>query len=259
VPDDRVSASSSPFGLPDVAILAILDEPPFCWLEPDGTAIGCDVEVATTVLRRAGIPSVGVEQVTFAELIPGLVAGRWHLNTGMFITDTRRRQVRFTRPIWAVPDGLIVRVERVGRITSYRDLSVDPIARLGVVVGQVQGDSARGAGVPAERLVRFATQDEAVQAVRRGEVDAAASTAIGNRALLARMRDPGLAAVDLATPAEDDRPSVPVGGFSLSFDQIVLAAALDAQLATFLGSPDHRAIMTRYGFTDHDIDALPHS
>jgi polar amino acid transport system substrate-binding protein len=256
--EDRwVSALEPGFGLPDTAILAILDEPPFGWLEPDGTAMGCDVEVATTVLRRAGIRSVAVQQVTFAELIPGLVAGRWHLNTGMFVTDARRRYVRFTRPIWAVPDGLIVRGDDVGRFTTYRDLGADSRARLGVVVGQVQGDSARQAGVPGERLISFTTQDDAVQAVRLGEIDAAASTAIGNRALIARMGDAGLVAVDLSTPADGDRLSVPVGAFSVSLEQAALATALDAQLALFLGSPQHRAIMTRFGFTDHDVDALP--
>jgi polar amino acid transport system substrate-binding protein len=252
-----VSASDLGFGLPDVMTVAILDEPPFCWLEPDGTAMGCDVEVATAVARRAGIRSVSVRLVSFAELIPGLVAGRWHLNTGIFVTDARRRQVRFTRPIWAVSDGLVVRVGDVGRFATYRDLGVDATARLGVVVGQVQGDSARHAGMPDERLVRFATQDEAVDAVRRGDIDAAASTAIGNRALVARMHEPGLVAVDLGTPAGDRRQPVPVGAFSLSFEQAALAAALDTQLATFLGSPHHRAIMVRYGFTDHEFDALP--
>jgi polar amino acid transport system substrate-binding protein len=252
-----MSASGPGFDLPDMIILAILDEPPFCWLQPDGTATGCDVEVATTVVRRAGIQSMSVRRVTFAELIPGLVDGRWHLNTAMFVTEARRQQVRFTRPIWAVPDGLVVRVGDIGRFTSYRDLGVDANARLGVVVGQVQGDSARHAGVPDERLVRFATQDEAVAAVRRGDVDAAASTAIGNRALLARMQQPELVAVELGTPADDRRQPVPVGAFSLSFEQAALAAAIDAQLATFLGSPQHRAIMARHGFTDHDVDALP--
>jgi polar amino acid transport system substrate-binding protein len=252
-----VRAFTAGSGLPDRVVLAVLDEPPFCWLEPDGTAMGCDVEVATTVLRQTGIQSVSVRQTTFAELIPGLVAGQWHLNTGMFITDARRRQVRFTRPIWAVPDGFIVRSDDVGRFSSYGDLGFDAGARLGVVVGQVQADSARKAGVPDKRLVAFATQDDAVQAVRRGEIDAAASTAIGNRALIARMDDPDLVAVDVRAPADGDRQAVPVGAFSLSVQQAVLAAALDAQLAVFLGSPQHRAIMTRYGFTDHDIDALP--
>lgn len=253
--DPCVSASELGSGLPDRVVLAILDEPPFCWVEIDGTAMGCDVEVATIVLRRAGIRPVSVQPVTFAELIPGLVAGRWQLNTGMFITAARRRQVRFTRPIWAVPDGLIVRSDDVGRFATYRDLGADANARLGVVVGQVQGDSARHAGVPDERLVSFATQDDAVHGVRHGEIDAAASTAIGNRALIARMDAADLVAVDLGTPAGGDRQPVPVGAFSLGLEQTALAAALDAQLAVFLGSPQHRAIMTGYGFTDHEVDA----
>jgi polar amino acid transport system substrate-binding protein len=218
--------------------------------------MGCDVEVAMTVLRHAGIGSVSVRQVTFAELIPGLLAGHWDVNTGMFITAERRRHVRFTRPVWAAPDGLIVRADDAGRFTSYRDLGIDPDARLGVVVGQVQGDSARHAGVPDERLVRFATQDDAVHAVRRGDIDAAASTAIGNRALTARMHDPGLVAVDLASPAERRQHTVAVGAFSLRPDETALATALDARLARFLGSPAHRAIMTRYGFTSRDIDPV---
>ncbi len=236
--------------------MAILDEPPFCWLEADGTAAGCDVEVAVAVLQRAGIRSVAVRQVTFAELIPGLVEGRWHLNTAMFITDARRRQVRFTRPIWAVADGLIVRSVEGGRFTSYRDVGVDSNARLGVVIGQVQGDSARQAGVPDERLVSFATQDDAVRALCRGEIDAAASTAIGNRALVARLDDPRLVAVDLRPPADDGRPTVPFGAFSLTFTQAALAELVDAHLSAFLGSPQHRAIMTRYGFTDDDVDTV---
>jgi polar amino acid transport system substrate-binding protein len=251
--DRRVSVSEHESDLPDTVVVAILDEPPFCWLAADGTAVGCDVEVAETVLRRAGIRSVTVRQVTFAELIPGLVAGRWQLNTGMFVTDARRRRVRFTRPIWAVPDGLIVQRLEAGRFSSYADVGADADALLGIVVGQVQGDSARQAGVPPERLVSFATQHDAVGAVRRGEIHAAASTAIGNRALLARMEDPQLVAVDLRPSAGQP---VPRGAFSLGLTQAALAETVDAHLAAFLGSPQHRAIMVRYGFTHNDVDAL---
>ena len=57
---------------------------------------------------------MSVRLVTFAELIPGLVGGHRDVNTGMFVTQERRRQVRFPRPIWTVPDGLIVRADDVG-------------------------------------------------------------------------------------------------------------------------------------------------
>ncbi|MGH8835678.1 MAG: transporter substrate-binding domain-containing protein [Actinomycetes bacterium] len=254
-----MTASASGSGRPDKVVMAILDEPPFCWLDANGAAAGCDVEVASTVLRGAGIRLGAVQQVTFAELIPGVVEGRWHLNPGMFITDARRRQVRFTRPIWAAPDGLIVRKADARRFASYQDLGIDPNARLGVVVGQVQGDSARQAGVPDQRLVFFTTQNDAVHAVRRGQIDAVVSTAIGNRTLLGRIGDPWLVAVDLHRPADSWPRRTPLGAFSLSHEQAALADVIDAQLAAFIGSPQHRAIMTRHGFTNTDIDALPGS
>ena len=174
----------------------------------------------------------------------------------MFITEERQRHVRFTRPIWAVPDGLIVRSVDADRFTSYSDLAADPAARLGVVVGQVQGDSARQAGMPDRRMVLFATQHEAVQAVRHGEVDAAASTAIGNRALLARRHDANLAAVDLRPQGNGANKSVPVGAFSLSHTQQTLANMIDIQLEAFLGSQQHHSIMTRHGFASGEIGAI---
>jgi polar amino acid transport system substrate-binding protein len=221
--------------------MAVLDEPPFCWLGADGVAGGCDVEVATIALRRAGVRVVEYRLVTFEELIPGVTAGRWQVNTGMFVTAERRRLVRFTRPVWAVPDGLIVRRADAARLDSYLAIATDPAARLGVVIGQVQGGTAVREGVPEDRLVRFATQEDAVAAVRSGVVDAAASTAIGNRALLARRGDASLAAVGAAREA-------PVGAFSLGFAEGDLADALDVQLDRFVGTSEHRALMARHGF-----------
>ncbi|HJX43258.1 MAG TPA: transporter substrate-binding domain-containing protein [Geodermatophilus sp.] len=75
------------------AVLAILDEPPFCWLDA-GTATGCDVDVARHALSAVGIGEVIVELVAFADLIPGLLQHRWQMTTGMFITDARRRLIR---------------------------------------------------------------------------------------------------------------------------------------------------------------------
>jgi polar amino acid transport system substrate-binding protein len=215
--------------------MAILDEPPFCWRAADGRATGCDVEVATVALHRAGVSDIAFVQVGFADLLPGLQEDRWQLTTGLFITEARRQLVHFSRPIWTVPDGLIVRRDRPYQ--SYVDIAADPAARLAVVTGQVQGDSARAAGVPGERIVCFQTQVETVRAVRDGVVDAAASTAIGNRAMLERS-GPELTVVDLPIGAD--------GGFAVA---PALADALDAALDGYLETAEHRAVMTRYGLS----------
>ena len=226
-------------------VVAVLDEPPFCWFDADGGVHGCDVEVAQIVLRAAGFADVRFQLAQFEELIPGVLADRWQLNTGMFVTDERRAVVRFTRPIWSVPDGLVVRAEDVGRFQSYLDLAVDGGARLAVVVGQVQGDSARAAGLPHQRMVQVPTQNEAVRAVLDKVADAAASTAIGNRALVQRMADPRLAAVELTTTTG---VAAPAGAFSMHPANAALAEVLDAQLAVLLGSARHQEIRQRYGF-----------
>jgi polar amino acid transport system substrate-binding protein len=213
--------------------MAILDEPPFCWLTADGRATGCDVEVATVTLHRAGIADIDFVQVDFADLLPGLQDDRWQITTGLFITEKRRQHVRFSRPIWTVPDGLVVR--RPSRYRSYVDIAADLDARLAVVSGQVQGDSARAAGVPEDRIVRFDTQEETIRAVQDGKAEAAASTAIGNRAVLARF-GPELTVVDLPAGAD--------GGFAVA---PYLMDAVDAALDGYLGSPEHRAVMARYG------------
>jgi polar amino acid transport system substrate-binding protein len=74
-------------------------------------------------------------------LIPGLAEDRWHLDTGMFVTDARRRQVRFTRPVWAVPDGSIVRDADAGRLTSYREI----VSESGAAGSTLAGERGRTA------------------------------------------------------------------------------------------------------------------
>jgi polar amino acid transport system substrate-binding protein len=173
----------------------------------------------------------------------------------MFITAARRRLIRFSRPIWAVTDGLVVRAGEEERFTSYRDVAADPRARLAVATEQVQGDRARAAGLPADRLLVVSDQQQAVAAVSAGDADAAASTAIGNRAHLARLGDPGLTAVDLATGPEFGADP-PCGGYGFHPADTVLADAVDHVLSGYLGTPEHRRLMHRYGFTPTELDAV---
>jgi len=238
----------------NTAVLAILDEPPFCWLA-DGNAMGCDVEVAHHALSAIGVTEVIVEQVPFADLIPGLLGRRWQMTTGMFITSARRQLVRFSRPLWAVADGLVVRSDDAERFTEYSDIGAHPQARLAVATGQVQAERALAAGVPADRLVAFADQQQAVAAVRAGTVDAAASTAIGNRAYLGRLGDAALAAVDLVIGPEVG-VDPPLGGYGFHPDDALLADAVDQALAGYVGTPSHRRLMSSYGFTTSEIDAI---
>ncbi|QCI69554.1 transporter substrate-binding domain-containing protein [Phreatobacter stygius] len=228
---------------------AYLEEPPFCRREADGQVAGCDVELARHVLAAAGAGPVDFVMAEFADLLPGLVDGRWTMTTGLFITAERARQVAFSRPVWALPDGLLVAAGNPKRLTGYGSIARDAKARLGVIEGQIQHDAARAGGIPPERIVVYATQGEAAEGVGQGEVEAYASVAMAHRGYLAKTGASAFAVVDVAGPAR-------AGGFAFSRANDGLAQAVDAALAGFLGTPAHRALMARHGFGAAEVDRI---
>ncbi len=128
-------------------------------------------------------------------------------------------------------------------------------ARLGVVSGQVQHDTALRAGVPPGRVREFETQRAALAALRAGEIHAYASTALGNRAFVGGLGDPALQAVEL----EGEASTAPVGAFSFALADTELRGRFDAFLVRHLGSPAHRESMAAHGLSASEIDpVLPH-
>ena len=165
---------------------AYLIEPPFNYREDDGRVSGCDVELARVVFERLGVPDCELVEAEFAELLPGLADGRWQMTTGLFATDERRRHASFSRPIWALPDGLLVRKGNPRRLTGYAAVAADDGARLAVIRDQLQHRSAVEAGVPDSRIMIFATYAQAAAAVQEGAADAYASVARAHAGFIAR-------------------------------------------------------------------------
>ena len=232
-------------------VFAYLDEPPFCAPTADGP-IGCDVEVAYAVLRAIGIERIETRLVTFAELLPGVAGGAWQINTPLFITEERARLVDFSRPVWSLADGLMVQAGNPKRLTSYGTLAAPGGARLVVVADQVQEQRALAAGLDPARVLRVATQPEAVAAVRDGRTDAYASVAMAHRGFLRATPDARLAVVDFGA----EGGAVAEGAYSFAKSNADLRRAFDGALQRYLGSPEHRAIMRRYHFSDADIERV---
>ncbi len=232
-------------------VFAYLDEPPFCAPAADGP-MGCDVEVAFAVLRAIGIERIETRLVTFAELLPGVASGAWQINTPLFITEERARLVDFSRPVWSLADGLMVQAGNPKRLTSYRALAAHADARLVVVADQVQEQRALSAGLDPARVLRVATQPEAVAAVRDGRADAYASVAMAHRGFLRAAPDARLEVVDFGA----EGGAAAEGAYSFAKSNADLRRAFDGALQRFLGSPEHRAIMRRYHFTDADIERV---
>ena len=232
-------------------IFAYLDEPPFCAPTADGP-VGCDVEVAFAVLHAIGVERIETRLVTFAELLPGVASGAWQINTPLFITEERARLVEFSRPVWSLADGLMVQAGNPKRLTSYRTLAAHTDAGLVVVADQVQEQRALAAGLALARVLRVATQPEAVAAVRDGRSDAYASVAMAHRGFL-RAAPSSTPKSTTASPASG---AAAEGAYSFAKSNADLRRAFDGALQRFLGSPEHRATMRRYHFTDADVERV---
>lgn len=236
-------------------VLAYIEEPPFARTADDGTPTGCDVIVGLNVLKSLGIKQIETRLVTFPELIPGLVDQQWTLNVPIFITADRGKLIRYSRPVWALSDGFLVRTGMFSTLNSYEAVAHDDAARLGVVKGQVQHQTALDAGIPADRIRIFETQDEVIAALLDEQVDLFTCTAMGHRAYIQQQEDDRLAVIDLIGPnGEPIKPEL--GAYSFAKPNTEFANAFDQALERYIGSAEHRKIMIEHGFTDDEIDRL---
>ena len=191
----------------------------------DDGPVGCDVEVAFAVLRAIGIERIETRLVTFAELLPGVASGAWQINTPLFVTEERARLVDFSRPVWSLADGLMVQAGNPKRLTSYTALAAHADARLVVVADQVQEQRALSAGLAPARVLRVATQPEAVEAVRDGRADAYASVTMAHRGFLRAAPDARLAVVDFGA----DGSAAAEGAYSFAKSNADLRRAFDGR------------------------------
>ncbi len=226
---------------------AFLIEPPFCYRAADGDVTGCDVEVARHVALTLGYASFVPVETEFADLLPGLADGRWHMTTGMFVTPERAGRAAFCRPVWALPDGLLVAGGNPHGIAGYgslaRDAELAPRRGAGPDAAS-HGAGARRAGGAHPRLRELSRGG--CRGHVEGAVDAYASVAMAHAGYLAE--HPALALSVVEVPASE-KTAAP-GAFAVEKSETGFRDAIDAVLAAFLGSPEHRALMARFGFTD---------
>lgn len=233
---------------------AYLIEPPFNYVDADRRVTGCDVELARHVFGELGIGDFELVETEFAELLPGLSDGRWRMTTGLFGTKERRDLAQFSRPIWALPDGLLVKEGNPRGLTGYRAIAEHPDARLAVIRDQFQHRSATEFGIPEDRIAIFETYTEAAMAVRDGRVDAYASVGRAHSGFIDQREDWALESV--VVPADEKPPAF--GSFAFGPSDATLHNEVDEVLGGFLGTEDHRVMVAAFGFSSDEVDLTVH-
>lgn len=117
---------------------------------------------------------------------------------------------------------------------------------------QVQHRSAVQFGVPDARIQIFETYGEAAEAIMRGAADAYASIARAHFGFIEQRPNSRLDVV--CVPPDEKEPAF--GCFALAKGDIAFRQSVDDALNRYLGSAAHRAMMTRFGFSNSEIDLV---
>lgn len=231
---------------------AYLIEPPFNFIDTTGRVTGCDVELARHIFREMNITSFETEETQFSDLLPGLADGRWHMTTGLFGTEERRKKALFSRPIWALSDGLLVAKGNPLNLIGYTSVAKNTHARLAVIRDQLQHRTAIDFGIEDRQIVIFDTYLQAASAVQTGEVDVYASVGRAHSGFV--QRHPDWAVTNIPVPSEESRPAF--GSFAFNLNDGKLVHDVNNILADFLGSVAHRQMVAAFGFSDPEIDLV---
>jgi polar amino acid transport system substrate-binding protein len=228
------------------------NEAPFGYATPDGKLTGEAPEVAKAVLAKIGIPQVDGVLTEFGSLIPGLKAGRFDIiAAGMFINPKRCAEIAFSEPSYGIGQAMLVKSGNPKAIKDYSSIKDNGELKLAVMAGAVEAGQAKDAGVPDSQLVVLPDQSSLLAAVQSGRADAAALTALS----IAEMAKKGEGVETTKPFGEVAGKSVKGhGGFGFRKEDTDLLEAFNSELKKFIGTPEHIALVTPFGFGE---DYLP--
>jgi polar amino acid transport system substrate-binding protein len=222
------------------------NEAPFGYATPEGTLTGEAPEVAKAVLAKLGINEVDGVLTEFGSLIPGLKAGRFDIvAAGMFINPKRCQEIAFSEPSYGIGQALLVPAGNPKELTDYGSIAADGSLKLAVMSGAVEAGYAKESGVAEDQLVMLPDPPSLLAAVQSERADAAALTALS----IANLASKG-EGVEMAPPFGEvaGKSVVGHGGFGFRKEDTDLLEAFNKELAAFLGSEEHLALVTPHGF-----------
>lgn len=225
-------------------------EAPYAFVTEDGTITGESPEIAKQIVGTLGIDQVVWRQAEFGSLIAELEAGRIDVvAAGMFVTPERKMQVAFSTPTFQVRPGLLVPMGNPLRLHSYNDLAAHDV-KVAVLRGSVEENALRRLDVPPQRLLAVPDTRTGIAAVTSGLAAGFAISSPTARWIARQAREQVEAA---ETVADGDGESMGLGAFAFRKEDGELLAAWNRALSSYVGSQEHLALVSRFGFTTEEL------
>ncbi len=236
-------------------VIGFANENPYAYETADGTLTGEAVEVAKAVFAEMGIEEVEGKLVDFGSLISGLQAEQFDaITAGMFVNPNRCAQVAFADPEYRVGEALGVQTGNPKNLHSYEDIAADRSVKVGVMVGAIEIDYLKAAGVADGQIEILNDQPAVVAALNAGTVDAVTMTGPSLQAFIQSGQAENLERVtDFVQPVVDGKEVWGYGATAFRLGDESFQEAFNTELKKLKDSGRLLEIIGEFGFTEAEL------
>lgn len=230
-------------------------EAPYAFVKHNGEVTGLSTMVAKEIANRLGIKNVEWRLMEFGSLINELESNKIDIiATGMFITPERAKRINFSEPTFCVNQGLLVAKGNPKKLFSYEQTLKTEDFKMTVVEGSIEESLLREMGFNEKHLVL-------VPDVESGKITVETGLADGLALSLPTLRwitiNDKTELIEIVTAFKQPNTALKVnlsyGAVEFQKKDIQLQNAWSKELKAFIGSPKHKEILTKFGFSKEEL------
>jgi polar amino acid transport system substrate-binding protein len=233
--------------------IGFADEAPYGYRD-GGKLAGEAPTLHQVVFKALGVDRLRASVVDFASLIPSLNANRFDVvSAGMAITPERCANAAFSEPEFISPTALMVRKGNPKGLSDLKSCAGKAV-KIGVLSAAVEKGYATAAGVSEDRITSLSGQQDGLDALLAGRIDAFALTGISLRWLAKTNKGAPVEVLKPFVPVVDGKKQYSPGGAVFRKDDTALRDAFNEQLAKITFDSDrYVALIGQYGFGKTEI------
>jgi polar amino acid transport system substrate-binding protein len=231
--------------------IGFANETPYSYATASGALTGESPSVFKYVMKKLGVNEVDGVLTEWGSLIPGLKAGRFDaIVASMYVTPKRCKQVIFANPTYGIGEAFIVKKGNPDGINTFAD-AVKKGLKVAFIAGTAEVGYAKMAGLSREQRLIVPNFASGVAAVTAGRASAVALTSLTAKDLAAKSD-----AIERAKPftfTYNGKSYKGEGSIAFRKEDTRLRDAVNAQLAKFIGTPAHLAMIEKFGFDKSNL------
>lgn len=234
--------------------IGFANEAPYAYRAPNGDIQGVVYEVGKAVFDSIGVKQFDGVIVKFGSLIPGLTAKRFDVVVaGMAVRPDRCKEVAFSEPDMMFGDTLLVPIGNPKGLNSFDDV-IKKGAKLAILQGGAAAKDVRTIGVSANQISEYPDFSETIGALKAKRVDATMMTVT---AAAKTVSEDGGKSFEMASPFKtmvlNGKPNVHFSAYGFRKEDSDLVEAYNKAFMKFRGSPEHVAILKKYGLSANEL------